>query len=121
MILLPSATYSDVCKEFVILFVRFGRLAAQETLLLNDALSLLPKLREIYFNGESAPKECQKEEIDEMRILFELDLSQPRNALVPLCSRLAFARNAFAGLGRETVRAFQPQLDRVRFRSRIRR
>ncbi|MCS6989616.1 MAG: DEDD exonuclease domain-containing protein [Chloroherpetonaceae bacterium] len=69
LILLPSATYSDVCKEFVILFVRFGRLAAQETLLLDDALSLLPKLREIYFNGESAPKECQKEEIDEMRIL----------------------------------------------------
>lgn len=69
LILLPSAIYSDVCKEFVILFARFGRLVAQEKILLDDSLSLLPKLREIYFNGERAPTECKKEEIDEMRIL----------------------------------------------------
>ena len=69
LILLPSAIYSDVCKEFVILFVRFGRLAAQEKILLDDALTLSPMLEQIYFNGATAPAECKKEEIDEMQIL----------------------------------------------------
>jgi DNA polymerase-3 subunit epsilon len=69
LILLPSAIYSDVCKSFLILFVRFGRLVAQEKILLDDALSLLPMLTAVYFNGERAPAECKKEEIDEMQIL----------------------------------------------------
>lgn len=69
LILLPSAIYSDVCKEFVILFVRFGRLAAQEKVLLDDALSLSALLSNLYFNGATAPAECKKEEIDEMQIL----------------------------------------------------
>jgi DNA polymerase-3 subunit epsilon len=69
LILLPSAIYSDVCKEFVILFVRFGRLAAQEKILLDDALTLSSMLEQIYFNGATAPAECKKEEIDEMQIL----------------------------------------------------
>ncbi len=69
LILLPSAIYSDVCKEFVILFVRFGRLVAQEKILLDDALTLSPTIEQIYFNGATAPAECKKEEIDEMQIL----------------------------------------------------
>ncbi len=69
LILLPSALYSDVCKSFLILFVRFGRLVAQETILLNEALTLLPLLTAIYFSGEPAPTVCKKEEIDEMHIL----------------------------------------------------
>jgi DNA polymerase-3 subunit epsilon len=58
-----------VCKEFLILFVRFGRLVAQEKVLLDDALSLLPILNAVFFNGETAPAECKKEEIDDMQIL----------------------------------------------------
>ncbi len=69
LILLPSAIYSDVCKEFLILFVRFGRLAAQEKILLDDALTLAPLLSSLYFDGATAPAECKKEEIDEMQIL----------------------------------------------------
>ncbi|MFQ3598384.1 MAG: DEDD exonuclease domain-containing protein [Chloroherpetonaceae bacterium] len=69
LILLPSAIYSDVCKEFMILFVRFGRLAAQEKILLDDALTLQPLLSHLYFDGTTAPAECKKEEIDEMQIL----------------------------------------------------
>lgn len=69
LILLPSASYSDVCKEFLILFIRFGRLAAQEKVLLDDVLTLSPMLSSLYFNGATAPAECKKEEIDEMQIL----------------------------------------------------
>lgn len=69
LILLPSAIYSEVCKEFLILFIRFGRLVAQEKSLLDDALSLLPMLKAVFFNGDTAPAECKKEEVDEMQII----------------------------------------------------
>ncbi|NTW48696.1 MAG: DEDD exonuclease domain-containing protein [Chlorobiales bacterium] len=69
VILLPSEKYSDACKEFVLLFVRFGRLVAETKVLDDDVLSLGEFIGHIYFNGHAAPLESTKEQIDEMQIL----------------------------------------------------
>lgn len=70
IILLPSEKYSDTCKEFVLLFVRFGRLVAEMKVLHDEAvLSLDEFIKHIYFNGQVATLEGTKEQIDEMQIL----------------------------------------------------
>lgn len=69
IILLPSEKYSDTCKEFVLLFVRFGRLIA-ETKVIDDGVLVLDEfIRHIYFNGQVAPEDVTREQIDEMQIL----------------------------------------------------
>lgn len=69
LILLPSERFSDHCKEFVVLFVQFGRLKAQRKVLLSEAATLEAEIQAVYFSGGKKPAHCRKEEIDEMQIL----------------------------------------------------
>jgi DNA polymerase-3 subunit epsilon len=69
LIILPSENYSELCKEFVILFIRFGRLKAQHKISLDDVFALEDEIRRVFFNGEQKPQRCEREEIDEMHIL----------------------------------------------------
>lgn len=69
LVILPSESYSEVCKEFVVLFIRFGRLIAQHKIMRNEALELEERIREIFFSGAQKPEHCEREEIDEMQIL----------------------------------------------------
>ncbi|MFN3394839.1 MAG: hypothetical protein ACK424_09810, partial [Candidatus Thermochlorobacter sp.] len=69
LVILPSESYSEVCKEFVVLFIRFGRLIAQYKVRRDEALELEEPIREIFFSGAQKPERCEREEIDEMQIL----------------------------------------------------
>ncbi|ACF12503.1 DNA polymerase III, epsilon subunit [Chloroherpeton thalassium ATCC 35110] len=67
--ILPSENFSDCCKEYVLLFVRFGRLIDQKKVFEDETESLVPVIASVYHNGHSSPTPCRKEEIDEMQIL----------------------------------------------------
>lgn len=69
IILLPSEKYSETCKEFVLFFVRFGRLIAETKVNDDGVLTLGEFIQHIYFNGQVAPDDVTKEQIDEMQIL----------------------------------------------------
>jgi len=67
--ILPSEKFSDYCKEYVLLFIRFGRLMDQKKAFQDETKSLLPVINSVYRNGHCTPTECRREEIDEMQIL----------------------------------------------------
>jgi DNA polymerase-3 subunit epsilon len=69
LIILPSEKYSERCKEFVVLFIRFGRLKAQHKISPDEVFALEGEIRRVFFSGEQKPERCEKEEIDEMHIL----------------------------------------------------
>lgn len=69
LVILPSERFSELCKEFVVLFVRFGQLKLQRKILLNEAFLLKPDIQAVFFSDGQKPEHCHKEEIDEMQIL----------------------------------------------------
>ncbi len=69
LIILESEDFSPSNPEFVILFVRYGRMQCQKLIGKEHAADLKSTIEDVYFGNAIKPDRIRKEELDEMMVL----------------------------------------------------